>query len=600
MKNRKVFQKSLAMLQAIIQVWVTVYLLYCSVARPLPAYADHFSDTARQGQALGQLLVPNAAGLAHQDEAGNVNLHWKDQISTFNPEQLFPDSQNTADPHADEAFGSDAQLMNKAYDSTEAMGSSNSLTGHAYQTILSSSNRARVNMSNDPLWQQTDAAIERGLSGVDTNCEIITTSETVTSQAHVPDIETCERVYYPGGDCKCRHDYDVEFLGQYSVGAWGTSRNSITLTVNLQTGSVSCSGCQGGSGTESWSPPPPNACSATGEGVIRTVSTFSPYAGVSLVQAPTCSNGLTAVFSIQNQGENPEQLHTGTLLVYRYHIVDRGWTCDPGCEVLLTNGHGDSVIRPETYTCTQGPCSGATMIGGAWVDQGMLYSTNPFASAGISNLAHEVTIALEDFNQGVLNCYTDPQGVVHCPENPGNQHDTCEALENNPNCSYVREECIEGAQAPESAICYAWTVTYDCGSEVGIDDVTTTMGYQCDGIIRCLGEECINGQFDLNNTGFAKAAAMMQVVQYAQSDLDCTGGDCKVWTGDLMRCKKALGGWVDCCQKPDGVSLVDYISLLTSTKELASIKWDLTTLIPGPLGTNPLTGAYSALENYTA
>lgn len=288
------------------------------------------------------------------------------------------------------------------------------------------------------------------------------------------------------------------------------------------------------------------------------------------------------------------------LVINIIHIIDHGWTCAPGCEVLLTNVGGDSIIRPESYTCTQGPCETSTMISGAQVDQGMLYSTNPFGSVGISNLAHEVTIALRDFNQGVMPCWTDPQGVVHCPANPGDRKDTCETLENNPNCSFIRQECIEGAEDPGSGVCYAWTVTYDCGVEVGVGDITTTMGYLCDGVIRCMGEECINGQFDLNNTGFARAAAMMQMLESAASDMDCTGGDCRIWTGDTMECKKALGGYVDCCTKPEGVSLVDYIKLLSSSKELASLKWDLTTLIPGPLGTNPLTGAYSTLSNYSS
>jgi len=591
----------IAILQAVIQLWVTVCLLYWSVARPLPAYADRFSDVARQGQNMGRGLVPNPSTLGSQDANGNINLNWKGQTSTFDPGALFPDQENTSDPHAAETFGNDAQLMNRAHDATQSMGNSNSFTGKAYQTITGSINRGRVDMSNDPLWNQTDAAIERGLSGVDTNCEIITTTETITSQAHVPDIETCERVYYPGGDCNCRHDYTVEFAGQYTVGAWGQSSSSITLSVNVQTGSVSCSGCQGGSGVENWSPPPANACGASGEGVMRiAASTFSPYAGASLSQAPTCANGMVASFTIQNTGHHPEQLHAGTLAVNMYHIVDHGWTCDPGCEVLLTNVHGDSIIRPESYSCTLGPCEGATMIAGAWVDQGMLYSTNPFASVGISNLAHKVTIALLDFNQGVLNCWTDAQGVVQCPENPGNLHDTCEALENNPNCSFVRQECIEGAQDPESGICYAWTVVYDCGTEVGVDEVTTTMGYQCDGIIRCLGEDCVDGQFDLNNSGFAKAAVLSQVMQYAGMDMDCTGGgDCKIWAGDVMRCKKALGGWVDCCTKPEGVSLVDYMQVLGSAPELASAKWDFTAVMSGPMATNPLNGAWSALSEYT-
>jgi len=586
----------IAILQTLIQLWVTVWLLYWSVARPLPAYADRFSDAARQGQSLGQGLMPNASTLGGQDENGNIMLNWGGQTTTLTPESLFPDSENTTDPDAAAAFGSEAQVMNRANAENQAMGNSNSFTGQAYRTLTGSLNRARVNLSNDPLWQQTDDAIEMARSGVQSNCEILTLTTPVTSTAHVPDLETCERVYYPGGACHCYHDYSVEFLGQYSIGAWGMSRNSITLTVNVQSGSVSCSGCQGGAGVENWSPPPSGACSSPGEGVRRAVSVFMPYAGAALVQAATCDNGLTATFTVQNSGHNPEYLHSGTLLVYMYHIIDHGWTCDPGCEVLLTtNGQGDSFIRPASVSCTLGPCESATPIGGAYVSQGHLYSTNPFASWGISNLAHEVTISLEDFNQGVMRCWTDAEGEVHCPENLGERHDTCAELENNPDCSFIRQECIEDAQDPESGICYAWTVVYDCGREVEIEDVTTTMGYVCDGVIRCLGEECVDGQFDANNTGFARAAALLQVTQYAASDMDCTGGDCKIWGGDLYRCKKALGGWVDCCTKPEGVSLVDYLKLLTDSFAVSSMQWNLSGVLPSMLAHNPLTGAWTAL-----
>lgn len=596
-------RKIIAILQTIIQVWVPVCLLFWSLARPLPAYADRFSVTARQGQTIGRTLVPNPSTLADRDEAGNVNLHWHGQTSTFNPGALFPDEQNTTDPHADEVFGNDAQVMDRAQSQTQTMGNSQSLTGQAYRTLTSSTNRARVDMSNDPLWGQTDAAIDRAISGVDSNCEIVTGTNTTTSQAHVPDLQTCERVFYPGATCHCRHDYTVEYGGQYNIGAQGLSRGNITITVNVQTGQIiNCANCSS-SGIENYSPPPADACAAPGVGVIRTVSNFSPFAGVSLVQAPSCSNGLTAVFTIQNHSKNPEWLHTGTLSVYFYHIVDRGWTCDPGCEVLLTNVGGDDFIRPASYTCTQGPCETSTMISGAWVSQGELNSTNPFASVGISNLAHEVTIALANFNQGPMNCWTDPQGEVHCPENPGGRQDTCEALENNPNCSFVRQECIEGAQDPDSNICYAWDLVYDCGTNVGIDDVTTTMGYVCDGVIRCMGEECVEGQFDVNNNGFARAAAMLQVTQYAAGDMDCTsqaaGDGCKIWTGDLMRCKKALGGWVDCCTKPEGVSLVSYINLLQETFALTSANWDLHGIIPNPLSSNPLNGTWADLSTYT-
>jgi hypothetical protein len=306
----------LAILQAVLQVWVPACLLCWSVAWPLPAFADRFSDTARQGQSLGRGLIPNASSLADRDEAGNVNLHYGGQTSTFNPGQLFPDSQSTSDPHADEAFGNDAQLMNRANSETQTLGNSNSFTGQAYQTLLGSVDRARVDMSNDPLWQQTDAAIERALSGVDTNCEIITTSNATTSQAHVPDIETCERVHYPGAQCKCHHDYTVEFVGQYSVSgvqALVAPYVHAQVRVNLQTGSVSCSNCS--SPSANISRPPSDICTPSGEGVRRMITTTDFYASTSLTQAPTCENGWIAVFSLAvPTGYNPKWVIGGIIV----------------------------------------------------------------------------------------------------------------------------------------------------------------------------------------------------------------------------------------------------------------------------------------------
>ena len=292
---------------------------------------------------------------------------------------------------------------------------------------------------------------------------MVTGTDATTTQAHVPDYETCERIAYPSGACNFYHDYTVQLVGSYSVGAWGSSRGAITLTVNVLTGAVSCGNCQGGSGLEIWAPPAPDVCAPPSDGVIRTLTNFTPYAGVGMAQAPSCDNGMVAVFNIRHSRQNVETLHTGTLTVNIFNVVDHGWTSDPGCEAFLTNVAGDSILKPavpppatDSYTCSQGPCETATEITGTWVDQSVLPSPNPFASVGISNLATEVTVALADFNQGQMNCYTDTQGEVHCPQNTGGQNDTCTALENNPACSYVSQPCIEGAQDPTDNTCYAW------------------------------------------------------------------------------------------------------------------------------------------------
>ncbi|SEJ58302.1 Type-1V conjugative transfer system mating pair stabilisation [Azotobacter beijerinckii] len=95
--------------------------------------------------------------------------------------------------------------------------------------------------------------------------------------------------------------------------------------------------------------------------------------------------------------------------------------------------------------------------------------------------------------------------------------------------------------------------------------------------MNCMGGEC----FDTSNTkstDFAYAVAMLQAAQFAEHDLEC-GGDgtdvsesntCKVFKGEGMECKKALGGYVDCCEAPDGVSIFDYVKLTMASLKMAS------------------------------
>jgi conjugal transfer mating pair stabilization protein TraN len=212
-----------------------------------------------------------------------------------------------------------------------------------------------------------------------------------------------------------------------------------------------------------------------------------------------------------------------------------------------------------------------------------------------------VTIDLDGtkFNSGQMNCWTDSQGVQQCPENPGDLKDTCKVLEQNPACTFVCQECIKDAKDPISGVCYAYTVVFDCGLDIPAGGTQTTMAYICNGVVKCMGESCIQGQFDPNNTGFAKAAAALQMAQYAQQDMNCGAAaaqGCVLFQGTQMACKKALGGYIDCCTEPEGVSLVEYINLLTVVQRLGSIQWELDGVFPAMFADNPLNGAWNTLS----
>lgn len=99
-----------------------------------------------------------------------------------------------------------------------------------------------------------------------------------------------------------------------------------------------------------------------------------------------------------------------------------------------------------------------------------------------------------------------------------------------------------------------------------------------------MGSEC----FDTSNQksgDFAYAVAMLQVAQFAEHDLDCGGdgsdievaNECKIFKGEAMECKKALGGYVDCCEAPESVSIYDYVNLTMNTMKMASAMEALST-----------------------
>ena len=587
-----------------LQIWVPAAVLSWPVYRSVPARADQFLDRARQGQALGRGLVPNPEGLASQDAQGNLILNWGGNATTIRPQDLFPDMNNASNPGAGDLAGSEAGIQGLTQSTIRDMETSGSYTGQAYRALIGSTNRARVNMSQDPIWARTDQAMQQAVSGELAECHTEYVQLAGASTAHVPDFRTCERLAFPtSGVCNLYHDYSVEIRTELglSVAAW--TNDDANFRVNLQIPELlQCWGAHGVSGCTIAGEPASleEVCAPVSEGLVRVLAgtTSSYFAGIG--PQPTCDNGLeTTVYVHNTPGSHAWEYRTASFVWKVVHIIDRGWTADPGCEVLLTNPDGDSIVRPTSYECSLGPCETAASVNGVWIDQSHLYATNPLASKGISNLARKVTVQLQPFHTGRMDCWTDPQGQEHCPENPGDRADTCGDLENNPACAYVKQECLEGARDPESGACYAWTLVYDCGFDTQVGTgVNSTLALVCDGAIRCLGTECIEGQFDEGSQDFARAAALLQAVQYVSSDTDCSdasAGGCEIFKGQDYDCKKALGGWVDCCVQPQGVSLVDYIKLLTGVHTMASMDWTINAF--GPSISNPFSGAYSVLSD---
>jgi len=224
-----------------------------------------------------------------------------------------------------------------------------------------------------------------------------------------------------------------------------------------------------------------------------------------------------------------------------------------------------------TTRCTAPPdADGCAVIDGARLcDHDELVGPAPVP--GIDPLCQAVQVETDcPFAYGALRCWTDPQSEQHCPENTAANtvQTACETLEQNPACGFIKSECVAGASGA-SGTCYVFTDTYDCGSDATVPTQTAHSTYRCPGPVRCLGEDCVTPTRE-QNQDFARAAAAFQVAQAIAADLSCPPPDaaqgghgaiqtCQIFKGEAMECKKAVGGMVDCCKCPDGVSLADYI-----------------------------------------
>lgn len=277
---------------------------------------------------------------------------------------------------------------------------------------------------------------------------------------------------------------------------------------------------------------------------------------VSVVQLPSCENGLKMVVDIQDTGHGTAgYFYAHEIRLKAVRISQESY----GPKFCI-----DSANKVQTGQCseggtvqiTKGVTSGCLPLNGISVCPGdsMYQAMMPSPIQGVDKLFQSAK---------VTGCVTG-----------GLNLDTCTKFEADKTCGFISQKCVDGAEG-NSGQCYVTEEVWDCGYDVEVPSTGSNTTYQCDGPVRCLGTECFNPT-DEKSTEFGYAAAALQIAQFAEHDLDCgenpesTTEDhvCKVWKGEMMECKKAVGGWVDCCEAPEGVSLMDYVSLTYNTIQL--------------------------------
>jgi hypothetical protein len=192
----------------------------------------------------------------------------------------------------------------------------------------------------------------------------------------------------------------------------------------------------------------------------------------------------------------------------------------------------------------------------------------------------------------------------NCPAEVLETRNTCEALQDDPGCGFVRNECqIEDSLGN----CIYREFTYQCVNEGSYETPTQTTEYLCEGDISCLGEDCVVPNAADATADLAETAAKLASVDMMAQDMNCeidptsVSGTaavsaalqtCEVFAGERQTCDRSTIGGANCCENAEGVNLTDYLQLMFAVSRLASTAADLGF-------ENPIASAWATAGDFT-
>jgi conjugal transfer mating pair stabilization protein TraN len=558
-------------------------------------WADVFADTGRAGQTAGRAIagaigIPTVSGDVLTLFGGTA------RETTVGIGELFPGAGAGSAADFSVLFGDSAAVVAAGQAAQASLLTDSSPTGQAYQTLRGSVVRTRPDRRADPLWAQTDAVLDDlgSLVAGFADCTTTTTFTTGERTVHVPDYRTCERLpEQPKTTCVATRVTAADSrTADVALGVYGKDVN--TFAFDLNDGSWRLIEPSDG---DTFDPPSVagevaalgGAFCAAGNWKVRHVGTWdwpaAPVVGSydasyipRVLQTPTCGTGLAGQVQLDDDGGSNWYKYGARWRWQFTRLTDDHWEWNTAqCPEWVSRI--DGAFCQGTVTCTLNPNSDCLTVAGETFCGAELVAP-PASGTAIGQGCAQVTADIDctGFNQGPMACWTDPQGVEHCPVNAGGVTTDCTTLETDPACAFVRATCVDGAQAA-SGDCFVWEETWDCGGAQAIPQVTRDSTLACAGPIRCLGTDCLDATPEQSDD-FAKAAAALQTAQLMVLDSQCASTDaggghydvhqCTVFGGEAYDCKKAVGGIVDCCGTPDGISLADYLSLILAVGKLDS------------------------------
>lgn len=613
-------------------VYTTISLLFMALY-PAWSWAVETSGYNELGQQVGLASLSSSMG-SYESETGSLQLEVEQAGEStqvdFNIEEILPGlTGEPARTDMDGLYEDDDAITLGVSDTISQLSGEESMTGEAFRTIYDGiESSSRPNLEHDSVWEQTDPVITDIFNNEFSDCTTTTTTTTTSSTVHVPEYHNCERIY-KAGECVATRIIDDA----------GYDENGEEFVIGHTEYSpagcnVSDSFCQ----INGW-----DCLEVDNDRVLKEIVAFGFGNGGMTSCGPRCLD----VF-IGKVGDN---YISGDCTIYEQTVYIEVKEAESIASAELQQAVYDDYMQVylEGNKIWQGPnenfppeTSGACELGTSWNQTISVDVTDQFQTNGVKifkvrlsvtgkgeaytrmrltfsrdnepviftpELAQSEDLPLYDgdtmenvcweavaepvcnYNVGAMDCYIDINGNEQCIDNEGNILNSCTEYEEDPGCDFIKSECTDGATG-ETGICYVYTDTYDCGTDVEITDTLVEEEVVCAGDYSCPEGNCIGTDAQLN-TSFNAAAAALQAAQFAMQDMDCGDSgteECHVFGGNPYECKIALGGWQDCCDQPVDVGMQQYMDMLMATQKLASAK-----TIMG--AENPLYGGWTYISD---
>lgn len=504
--------------------------------------------------------------------------------------------------------------------------------GAAYKILLDKKELAKPDLRNDPILSPARAILGNAdmLENEFTGCTTETVFSVEKKPMHIPDYKRCQALYKPKGNCEITHEIkikakptDLVFVIDNSgsmdkvILALRSSINTVAALLgsensgNLRIGAIS---------SRSYASTYINLTSNIpvfqnwinnlwlNSGTTYTTDTVNfAMTNFSWRNDPSVEKVFVIVGNEDNAGGDymalKRRLDAQNFKVFIFHdnasvkalgqyihyVFDTAKLYKASQQLTVIEDYwtpqsciDDAIATLEefcdgTYWASQGG-GRCVMLSGFEVCEGepIYNQLKPPPFPGVSRLATKVMVSglTCDYNKGPMECYTDVNGIQRCPQNNAELTNTCKKYEENPACGFIKSECVGGALGSQGN-CYVTEQTWDCGETVYADDLTKTETYQCPGEIRCMGADCIDPQ-KTKSGEFSRAAALLNTAQFLSEELECdisainNPNACAIFKGEQKECKTALGGYVDCCESPGGVSMGEYLAAILAVGRLDS------------------------------